>query len=458
MDAWENFLKRQEKDLGQDTVRTWLRSLKLVRFDAGNIYLQANDSFQIAWFEEHMRKKAAEQLFNNNGRSIKVHLFLSEEARSKKESKKENQSFPPPPALVSDPLDSKATLDRFVFGSASELLFQFVCELTGFKTNAESFPYKASPTTFNPLYIYGDKGVGKSHLLMAIAHCFVKKGATVLFIHAQSFADHVVQAIRNADMQQFRQAYRHVDLLLIDDVHVLAKKMATQEEFFHTFNALQADGKQIILSANTAPHHLQDIEPRLMSRFEWGITFHLKKLSLEEMKQVIIWRSQDLDLALSEEQIQFLLETFASNPKSLHVALNALNLRSHLDEKSLHKQDTSFSSERSPLEETLSDLIQEQKQKVLSSEKITQSVAIFYQIPIKELLGKSQRHEYSLPRKMAMYLCREKLQLPYMKIGSIFKRDHSTVMTSIRYIQKQLLLKANEISHSFTEIVKQLES
>ena len=274
MHAWENFIRKQEEFFGPEVINKWLRALKVAHFDSGNLYLEAKDSFQIQWFEEHIRPLLKKHFLNNNFRPIKVHLTLSEAAQppTTTKSKKEKSNSTPPIHYTFDKLDPSMTLDSFVAGVNNQVIFHFFREL------AEK---SSAIAEFNPIYLWGEAGCGKTHLLVALTQAFCKKGMNALYVRAETFTEHVVSAIRSSEMQGFRKAYRHVDVLLLDDVHLLARKNATQEEFFNTFNTLHTSSRQIILSSNCSPASLEEIEPRLVSRFEWGINIHFEKLKNE---------------------------------------------------------------------------------------------------------------------------------------------------------------------------------
>jgi chromosomal replication initiator protein len=434
MQAWEDFLTAQEDEIGKETVGKWLRSLKILQFDACNLYLEAQDSFQVIWFEEHIQGKVRTQLVNNNNHPIKVHLQVADPATTSSKKKKVKKSWQPPPLkLEPDPLFSSATFEQFVVGESNQVIYKVLSDLSTVQS------------AFNPIYIYGAAGSGKTHLLMAIAHLLKQKNLHVFFVRAETFTEHVVSAIRGGAMQEFRNTYRNADALLIDDVHLFARRNATQEELFHTFNTLHTTGKQIILTASCSPGYLQDIEPRLVSRFEWGITLPLEKLSATELKQVLKNRCQAIPFPLEEETIEFLIKTFHANAKSLHRALEALILRS--------SGDTRIAT----VETLLADLIAEENQNALSAEKIIRAVADFYSIREADILGKAQSHDCALPRQIAMHLCRGELKLPFLKIGKIFSRDHSTVMSSIKQIQNKIEAQDKEISSAVFDILRRLE-
>ena len=439
MQAWEDFLKKQEGILGRQVVEKWLRPLNVVHFDSGNLYLEAKDSFQIAWFEEHIRPLLKSQLINNNFRSVKVHLIMGETPVSPKPSKysrKEKGQTNPPIKFFFDPLDPSMTMENFIPGEANRIVFRLFSELTGY----DPMPGMQAPSTplaaFNPIYLWGGSGCGKTHLLTALTHAFRKKGLNALYARAETFTEHVIAAIRSSEMQSFRKAYRHVDVLLIDDVHVFARKDATQEEFFHTFNTLHTSGRQIILSSKCAPAFLEEIAPRLVSRFEWGINVHFEKLGIKDLKNVLLKRCTELHFPLSEDVAEDLVQTFPSS-RSLNRALDALVLRCHLEGNALHKRNPQM-MDKETVHKVLSDLIAQEQKTALSPEKIISVVSAVYGIRSEDLLGKSQNQECSLPRQIAMYLCRQELKLPFQGIGDVFDRDHSTVMTSIKHIQKKI--------------------
>lgn len=452
MQAWDQFLQQQEIELGKETVQKWLRSLKVCRFDACNLYLEAKDSFQALWFEEHVRSKAQQRLLNGNSKKIKIHLTIAnalpepaKKAKGKPLKKElETSSF----QLVFDELDPFCHLENFIVADDNNLTYQLLAEIAGLPT---AKPTGAHLGMFNPIYLHGSSGSGKTHLLMSLANMFKSKGLKALYVRAETFTDHVVSAIRAGEMSLFRQTYRKADILLVDDVHVFSRKGATQEEFFHTFNTLHLDGKQIILSANCAPAELQLIEPRLVSRFEWGMVLPLAALKVEDMQKLLKLKMQVLQFPLPDKIIEFLLQTFKSNSKALIKALEALVLRLHLDAR--HPITTLTVTAVKTL---LSDLLTEEQKLALSPQKIIEAVADQYDIPAEEILGKSQSRECVTPRQMAMHLCRKQLKLPFMKIGDIFGRDHSTVMSSIKRIQKSLDENDLEVAQSWHAIVKKI--
>lgn len=439
MQAWEEFLIQQEAELGKETVNKWLRSIRVLSFDACNLYLEAKDSFQANWFEEQIRKKVNSRLLNNNKRRIKVHMSVAD-GPAKLPKGKSNKKAPPvenPPefTLLFDGLDPQCTFDTFVVSEANELAHRML------KTSTD-----------NPVYLFGGCGTGKTHLLMAAAHALRAQGLNVVYARAETFTEHVVSAIRSGQMSLFRQTYRNSDVLILDDVHVFSRKGATQEELFHTFNTLHVEGRQIILSANCSPAELQHIEPRLVSRFEWGIVIPVEPLSKEKTLEMLQIKTRTMGYELHPKVMQFLVETFSSSTKALCKALDALILRSHLDAGKITAQQVTVAIAK----HQLADLIADEHKKALTPEAIIQTVAEYFGVTPEDLESKGQTRDSVQTRQIAMYLCRTKLNIPFMKIGDLFNKNHSTVMSSIKVIQNALESNDQDMTFTIAAITKKL--
>lgn len=432
MKAWEEFLHRQVLEIGEASVKKWLRPLRVVRFDAQNLYLEAKDSFQALWFEEHIRKKL-DAFCNNNSRKIKVHLTLAGRLPLKSRPKQIEEGAVYKPAF--EELNALLTLNRFWTSDANSVTLQIVQEFL---------------SQYNPVFLYGPAGVGKTHLLTALAHLLSEKGLKVTYARADTFTEHVVTAIRASEMRHFREAYRNTDVLILDDVHELAHKAATQEELFHTFNALHLSGKQIFLSSPQSPSQLPFIEPRLISRFEWGIVLQLLPYEKKDLLEILELKCQALKFPLHMKVREWMVDTFKSGPKALVRALEALILRNHALKQTSTTLTVLF------IKHQLQDLVEEENKAALTTDKILHQVAEQFGIRVDDILGGSQTRESSLPRQIAMYLCRTSLKLPYKKIGDTFSRDHSTVMTSVKTIEKALQDPHSSIDATLSLILKKL--
>lgn len=454
MRAWDEFLKEQEKELGEETVRRWLRPLKVTHFDACNLYLEAKDAFQLLWFKEHIRTKVLQKLVNGNYKRINVHISLAKgssqikegSSDSPKKTRRNPQSRDTPFNLNFEDPDPSITLDNFIVNQENQLAFQLCRDLT-----QSSSQTNKSLGHFNPIFLYGRSGSGKTHLLSGIALALRAQGKKCLFIRSELFTDHVVSAIRAGEMHRFRQAYRNTDVLLVDDIHIFSRRGTTQEEFFHTFNTLHLCEKQIILTAHCPPKELEAIEPRLVSRFEWGITLPLTPLKPSSWKDILAAKAQALKFTLPQRIVDFLCASFTSSPKALIKALEAIIFRLHLNQKNDASHLTTQAAKT-----LLADLLSDELKNALTADKIIHAVAEYYSLSQAEILSKSQKREIVLPRQMAMYLCREKLNIPYMKIGDIFSRDHSTIMTGVKTIQKLILEECPEIVSALHAILRNL--
>lgn len=403
MNIWTDFLEIQSERLGKEAIAKWVKPLKVIHFDAANLYLEAQDTFQIHWFEEHLRPIIQKTFRNNNNRLIRVHLNLpSFYVRPKKKISDSLLTF------TGDKILSNCTFQSYFPGKRNEMHFKLL------QSSLEM-------VSFNPLYIHGDPGCGKSHLLMACAH-FIKN-KKIFYIKAHSFTQHLVSAIQMSSMQKFRDLYREYDVLIIDDIQDISGRNATQEELFHTFNALHIEGKQIILASSLSPMSLQGIEPRLTSRFEWGLILRFYALNEEERVAFIEYQLQEKQLSLSREIVHFLTTTFPS----ISVLISAL--------KVLDKERNLISL--SQIKDYLKFLVISQQKLQLTPEKIIRIVTERLDVTVDEILSRNQTQKCTYARQIAMYLCRTILKMSLTKIGKLFNRDHSTVMTSIKIIEEK---------------------
>lgn len=414
MKAWDAFLILLDQKLGKETVDEWLRRLKIVKFDAGNLYLDAVDTFQINWFKEYAAPYLSKHFLTGRGRPIKIHFTIQGKPfLPKKGAKEEETPFSP------DPLEPHATFEDFISDGKEHLPLNILTELV-----EGTLPFGS----YNPIYLYGPEGSGKSHLLMATAQALQDKGVNCFYVRADTFTEHVIRAFRSTSLQEFRKIYRDIDVLIIDDIHLFSRKTATQEELFHTFNRLHTAKLQIILSANQPPYLLEDIEERLVSRFEWGITLSMNPPTEEERIKILSERGSSLELPLNAPIKEFLLKSF-KNPHALVQSLEALALR---------LPHATLPPDLEIVEYYLKDLIEKESKTVLTPEKILKTVAHTFGIKTQDILGKAQNKECALPRQIAMFLCREKLGLPYPQIGRLFGRDHSTVISSVKRVKTGL--------------------
>ena len=443
MQIWFQFLENLEKELGKDTVNKWLRPIKVVRFDACNLHLEPQDSFQMLWFKEHISHLANKRLLNHSMRPIKIHLNEPSTCVNQKPSTPSSVQF------LHDSIDPAFSYENFIPSISNTFSFQILSELVGFDPSTGSFLNEHSHNpedTYNPIVIFGDEGCGKTHLLSATTLALQKQKINVLYVKAETFTDHMIKAMRQGLMAAFRETYRLADMLIVDNIEHFSNKSATQEEFFHTFNTYHSAGKQIILGSNLAPKKLQKIEPRLISRFEWGITLNFSILSKTELPLLLLKKMKSFNLSLSREISEYLLSTF-DHPKYLSQAVELLSYKEHLQRQTITIQD---------VRQITNSLIEKLPNKKLSSDKILHAVSEIFEKTLEDLLGKSQTKDVVFPRQLAMYLLRHKLKMPYIKIGNLFSKDHSTVMSSIKQITQAIKSKESKVLNSLEYLERKI--
>ncbi len=455
---WQQFLLQNEKEFGKETVDKWLRTLVVKKSDLSSLHLEAPDSFQALWFEEHVRPRL--HLFvNQKSKPIKVLLTIQGKPTNTKKRDVAKEGLPQF-TLHFDELDPSHSFEEFYTSKENEVpvrIIQQICtQLTDKKVQSMSqfsdTPKEVQPTqSINPIYLYGPSGSGKSHLLSAMCQKLRRVGYEVIYVTSSQFCDHLVKALKAGQMQEFRKIYRKADVLLVDDIHNLARKSTTQEEFFHTFNALHAQNLTIVLASAQAPCFLQHIEPRLVSRFEWGIVLDLQLVTKKELQKIIETRASFFNFPVSFRIVEFLAETFPSSPKQALKALETLVLRAHM-----HSAINPTLLSLSACKTILSDLIKQEKDRSINPQMIIDSVSEHYGISIDDIAGKSQDRTCTLARKVSMYLCRHLLKIPYMKIGDIFSRDHSTVMSSIRQVEKLKISPQSDVANKLHSIESDL--
>lgn len=314
--------------------------------------------------------------------------------------------------------------------------------------------------SYNPIYLCGPKGCGKTHLLMALAHRLQESGLNALYTSIPTFTHNVVQAIRKGHMSQFRQMHREADVLIFDDIDLLAGKSATQEEFFHTFNSMHTSYKQVVLSSTLAPSALTDIQARLVSRFEWGLVASFSMPKKEDLLTIAstYYKIHSEGRELDDKELAFLISETGDNPTDITSAIDRLLAE---DKK---PQKAAPSSWENPSQKQNIELFRNRvsavvaKQKKVTPEQVLYCVSDYFGITTKDLLSKSQQRDVAKARHLALFLCRKLLNLPYAKIGQIFSRDHSTVMTGYKKIEKALLAGEPRVAADYEAIKGHLQT
>jgi chromosomal replication initiator protein len=440
-EAWKRILDEAHRELPDHTIRTWLEPTEAIALDEGRLIVGAPDQFAVEWNEtKHapLLSKLAEPLL---GQPTAV-VFRVHDDRQKRPQM--DFFVAPPPTARADgeavgrpaanpstqPLNERYTFDTFVIGKSNEL------------AAAAAHAAAESPgKTYNPLFIYGATGLGKTHLMQAIAHtvCQRQPETRVLYVGAEQFINEVIESIHSRTMPEFRRRYRtDVDLFLVDDVHFLEGKEMTQEEFFHTFNALYEGNRQIVLTSDRPPKEIPGLEARLVSRFEWGMVADIGQPDLEHRIAILRKKQEQdhLEMTIPDDVLRFIAEHVRSNVRELEGCIIKLLLYASLKHK-----EVSIELAR----EALSDRIRpgednsQAARAMPSINKVQEVVARRWGVTPEGLRSKARIKTLTVPRQIAMYLARELLEMQLVEIGQAFGgRDHSTVIHSVDKVSRQM--------------------
>jgi chromosomal replication initiator protein len=316
-------------------------------------------------------------------------------------------------------LNSRYTFATFIVGPNSQLAYaasQAVAEAPGH--------------SYNPLFLYGGVGLGKTHLLHAIGHSGLEQGLVVLYVSSETFTNDIVNAIRYRTTEEFRAKYRSVDVLLVDDIQFIAGKDSTEEEFFHTFNALHEMSKQIVICSDRPPKAIVSLEERLRSRFEWGLIADIQPPELETRVAILRAKAEMMGRQVPDEVIQFLASRVQSNIRELEGGLNRL-----LAFTQLQRMPLTLETAKS----ALANLASDSRQRRVSIPEILEAVAEYYRMPIEDLCGKQRDKHIVMPRQIAMYLMRQETDASLLEIGqALGGRDHSTVLHGCEKISREV--------------------
>ena len=341
-------------------------------------------------------------------------------------------------------LNPKYTFDTFVIGSNNRF------------AHAASVAVAESPgKEYNPLFLYGGVGLGKTHLMHSVAHYILQKDPfkRVLYVTSEVFTNELIDSIRNGNntsMTKFREKYRNIDVLLIDDVQFIIGKESTQEEFFHTFNSLHSANKQIVISSDRPPKDMETLEARLQSRFEWGLIADISSPDYET-RMAILRKKEEIDgYNIDDEVIRYIATNIKSNIRELEGALNKLVALSNLEKREINI---------SMAEEVLKDIISPNNKKEVTPQVILETVAEHYGISAGDIIGSKRNAEIVLPRQIVMYLCLEITDTSYKNIGILLgNRDHSTVISGDNKVREKLQSNDNKLKNNIEIIRKKLSS
>jgi chromosomal replication initiator protein len=424
---WQSALQRIGSGVLSPGAKPWIAGTRAVRISGDTMVLAVPSAFAKQWLEDHYAGALADALGQSAGRPLGLEVTIDpprSEASDVIVLEAQDTPVPEPPpgrrgATVSSPLNPKYTFDSFVIGPSN------------------SFPHAAAlavaeqpARSYNPLFIYGGAGLGKTHLLHAIGH-HVRRlypSAIVRYVSSEQFMNEFIMGVREEKMPAFRQRYREADVLLVDDIQFLARGEQTQEEFFHTFNALHGDGRQIAISSDRTPNQIAALEDRLRSRFEWGLITDVQPPDLETRVAILQKKARAEGFAVADDALEYIAQRVQNNIRELEGRLTRVVAFASL-------QNVPVTLELA--QDVLRPLLPSESAGDIPSDLIIKETADYYTLTREELLGPSRSRPLVTARQVAMYLCRELTPLSLPKIGEAFGgRDHTTVMHADSKIRK----------------------
>ena len=432
-ELYSRLMEELERESTNISFNTWLKTLKISSVNDSHVVFLATSDFQKEMVESRYKDLILNtlQFITNMNCTFSV---VSEDSKGDNTSENlSNQEIsastdsdkPDEITYNNSSLNPKYTFDTFVVGSYNR--FAHAAALA-----VGEKPY----TSYNPLYIYGGVGLGKTHLLHAIGNKILKnnRNTKILYVTSEKFTNQLINALVEAKMDVFRNKYRQIDVLLIDDIQFIAGKDRVQEEFFHTFNTLYENQKQIILTSDKPPRTIPFLEDRLVSRFEWGLLADISSAEYETRLAILKKKAQDEKLAIDDFILSDIATKIDSNIRELEGVYNKIVANAFLTHEPITIE----------LAEKIINEFIAKKEKKISSEYIQETVAKYFSINKDDLIGGKRSNDIAYPRQIAMYLCRTVANMPYPKIGEDFGgRDHSTVMHACRKIEKEMKEKDN---------------
>lgn len=425
--VWAEALQLIERQLTRPSYEAWLRNTRPLAMDGDIVVLAVPNQFARDWLLERCADAIVDSLRKVVGQDVRLEVVVEPQSRTAAETAValEAPSAAAPPSAaswrtLSQPLNPKYTFDTFVTGSGNRL------------AHAAALAVAEAPArTYNPLFIYGGVGLGKTHLMQAVAHHVLRKhGSRVAYVSCETFTNEMINAIRDGKTLEFRNRYRNVDVLLVDDIQFLAGKESTQEEFFHTFNALHEANRQIVISSDRPPKEIPTLEERLRSRFEWGLISDIQPPDFETRVAILRKKAQIEKLHVPDDVIAFIAERIDTNIRELEGALIRLVAFASLTR---HAIDLQLATE------VLKDILPPPRANKITIGRIQEVVASYYGVKVRDLKARRRTRAIAFPRQVAMYLCREMTDASLPKIGEEFGgRDHTTVLHAYEKINQDV--------------------
>ncbi len=416
---WQAILGNLELTLSKANFTTWFKSTSIIEKTDFGIVIGVPNAFTKEWLQNKYHQDILKALKAIAAETKEVKYQIISPIYTPAQTNKEVTRTSPAKRADNQTLNPKYTFTTFIVGSNNQL------------AHAASLAVSKKPgEVYNPLFIYGGVGLGKTHLMQAVGTEALKKdpAAKVLYVTSERFTNEFVSAVQQGKTEQFKSIYRNVDVLLVDDIQFLAGKEGTQEEFFHTFNALHQNNKQVVMTSDRLPKEIPAIEDRLVSRFEWGMIADIQAPDLETRLAILKAKAKERNYNIEPEILNYIAETIQSNIRELEGALNRLMVYCQLN-------NTKPTLEQ--VKSILVNVITPPKKRGVSAKKIIEIVSDFYHVTPEDLVKQSRKKEYVNPRQIAMYIIRKELETSLPSIGDFFGgRDHTTVIHAIDKIER----------------------
>lgn len=434
-EIWDQTLSLIKTELTEVSFNTWLKTIKPLSIDNNTINLSVPNDFNKEILENRYMSLIANALQQVTSIKLEPSFIIEGEKLVVSESHEKQLASQ---ALDAPNLNVKYVFDEFVIGNSNRF------------AHAASLAVAESPAkAYNPLFIYGGVGLGKTHLMHAIGHYVLGQNpsAKVVYVSSEKFTNELINSIKDDKNVEFRNKYRNVDILLVDDIQFIAGKERTQEEFFHTFNALYENSKQIIVSSDRPPKEIPTLEDRLRSRFEWGLITDIQAPDFETRIAILRKKAETEGIIVPNEVLEFIAKKIKANIRELEGALTRIVAYSSLTNREISVDLTS---------EALKDIISSSRPKQVTVDLIKDVVSQYYNIRTEEFNSKRRTRSISFPRQIAMYLSRELTDLSLPKIGEEFGgRDHTTVIHAYEKITKDKD-KDLDLSNKIEQIRKEI--
>lgn len=412
-ELWSFVREKYKEHLTDVSFNAWIDSASIdsIDRDQNSVTILVQSTLHKTYWKDNLTNKMVEILYEYFGQEMTPIYKTVDEEPTQPEPKKPTVQPSPEPTFKSSSLNNKYTFDTFVIGKGNQM------------AHAAALVVSEEPgTIYNPLFFYGGVGLGKTHLMHAIGHQYLQlnPNANVKYVTSENFANDFINSIQDRTQEKFRQEYRNVDLLLVDDIQFFAEKEGTQEEFFHTFNELYEKSKQIVLTSDRLPNEIPELQERLVSRFAWGLSVDITPPDLETRIAILRKKADAEGLEIPDDTLSYIAGQIDSNIRELEGALVRVQAYSAINQSDI---TTSLAAD------ALKGMVKVEKKKDLSISTIQQKVCKHFGITLAEMKGKKRTKEIVLPRQVAMYLSRELTDNSLPKIGKEFGgKDHTTVI------------------------------